>query len=151
MVEEMESDWKRLFGVMLDNQRKMLAGGLYDDCIMTRVPPKFVAYCGEGECSDKCAASDDCLPWNVPQVAAYNVLHLTTEVSEVLQSDKRWKSIRKDFVDNENKIEEIADCFICLFNVAIWSGIGADELLGAILNKSVIYTERIKDEVGKRK
>ena len=141
--------WNKLFDLMVKNQQHMLSGGLYDECIMTRVPLKHVQYCGEVDC-EKCEVRNiDCLPWNVPQVAAYNILHLTSEVSEILQADKRWKSIRKDHVDMQNKAEEIADCFICLFNVAIWSGIDAQDLLGAIVNKAQIYSERIEDEVRK--
>lgn len=140
--------WNKLYDLMLMNQKYMLSGGLYDECIMTKVPPKHVGYCGEVDCAS-CDMQELCLPWNVPQVAAYNVLHLTSEVSEILQADKRWKSIRKDHVDMQNKAEEIADCFICLFNVAIWSGMDAQDLLGAIINKAQIYTERIEDEVKK--
>ena len=143
--------WLDLYALMVKNQQRMLAGGLYDECIMTRVPPKYVQYCNEDACENcelqKAQNAPQCIPWNVPQIAAYNVLHLTTEVSEILQADKRWKSIRKDHVDEQNKLEEIADCFICLFNVAIWSGFEAQEVLDAILEKSNTYTERIRDEV----
>lgn len=141
--------WNKLYGIMLDNQRRMLSGGLYDECIMTRVPPKYATYCGEVDCAS-CDMQESCLPWNVPQVAAYNVLHLTSEVSEILQADKRWKSIRKDHVDMQNKAEEIADCFICLFNVAIWSGMDSQDLIGAIVNKAEIYHERIQAEIEKK-
>ena len=140
--------WNKLYDLMLANQKHMLSGGLYDECIMTRVPPKYVTYCGEVDCAS-CEMQESCLPWDVPQVAAYNVLHLTSEVSEILQSDKRWKSIRKDHVDMQNKAEEIADCFICLFNVAIWSGMDAQDLLEAIDSKAQIYSERIADEIKK--
>lgn len=147
--------WLDLYALMVKNQQRMLAGGLYDECILTRVPPKFAQHCNADNCEDcemlKAQNAPRCIPWDVPQIAAYNILHLTSEVSEILQSDKRWKSIRKNHVDKQNKLEEIADCFICLFNIAIWSGFEAQELLDAIIAKSNTYTERIKDEVGKRK
>ena len=146
-MAEQTDIWTMLYETMVKNQKKMLSGGLYDECIMTRVPPKYAQYCDD-DC-EKCAERDNCIPWNVPQVAAYNVLHLTTEVSEILQADKRWKSICKDHVDLQNKVEEIADCFICLFNVAIWSGIDSETMLRAILDKSAIYSERIVEEIKK--
>lgn len=135
--------WSKIYGLMVNNQKMMADLGLYDNCLMT--------VCRDRDIKDyniyindlrKC----DC---DVPQIAAYNLLHLTTEVSEVLQADKRWKSIRKEHVDKSEKLEEIADCFICLFNVAIWSGFDADTMCKAIEEKSATYSLRICSELDK--
>jgi NTP pyrophosphatase (non-canonical NTP hydrolase) len=58
-----------------------------------------------------------------------------SELGEVLSSDKRWKNFRNDKLDLENKREEIADCFIVLMNVAIFSGFTAEEVESSILKK----------------
>lgn len=60
---------------------------------------------------------------------------LLSELGEVLSADKRWKNYRNDKLDLENKKEEIADCFIVLMNVAIFSGFNANDIENAINNK----------------
>lgn len=75
------------------------------------------------------------LPCDNSNIASYHVQQLISEIGEVLSSDKRWKNYRNDFVDMDNKKEEIADCFIALMNIAIYSGMSADELYNIILFK----------------
>jgi NTP pyrophosphatase (non-canonical NTP hydrolase) len=76
---------------------------------------------------------------------SFHIQQLMSEIGEVLTADKRWKSHRKDNFDVENKKEEIADCFVVLLNIAIYSGINADELFEAILNKIKKNRERERE------
>lgn len=73
-----------------------------------------------------------------------HVLQLISELGEVLSADKRWKNYRNDKLDFKNKKEEIADCFIVLMNVAIFSGISANELENAIVNKIDENAKRVQ-------
>ena len=75
------------------------------------------------------------IPEDNPQLVSYHVQQLISEIGEVLAADKRWKNYRNGFVDMENKKEEIADCFIVLMNIAIYSGMSAEDLCNEILNK----------------
>lgn len=86
------------------------------------------------------------LPTDDPQIMSYHVQQLISEIGEVLNADKRWKNFRNGKIDKENKLEEIADCFIVLTNIAIFSGISADEMLYAIYDKMRINRERIIGE-----
>ena len=135
--------WFKIFIKIRDNQMLAQLRGIYDNCIITSgeiehvVKPQSQA----SMCYNK-------LPFDSPAIFAYNMLHLVTELSEVLQEDRRWKSIKKDrpLLDEQNKLEEFADCFICLFNAVVWSGIDAEELLVAINKKSDIYRTRVYNE-----
>lgn len=75
------------------------------------------------------------LPSDIVTGFSYHIQHLISEIGEVLTSDKRWKSIRKSKYNKEEKLEEIADCFIVLMNVGIFSGFTGEEIEDAILNK----------------
>ena len=75
------------------------------------------------------------IPEDNVEVAKYHLLGLTEEVGELVKSDKRWKNFRNTQFDKENKLEEISDCFICLMNVAIFSGISSEELTDALSKK----------------
>ena len=63
------------------------------------------------------------LPEDNVKGCSYHLQQLVSEIGEVLSADKRWKSYRNSKNDSENKKEEIADCFIVLMNVAIFSGL----------------------------
>ena len=76
---------------------------------------------------------------------SFHVQQLMSEIGEVLSSDKRWKNFRNNKLDINNKKEEIADCFIVLMNVAIFSGFSAEELEECILDKIEKNFERLKD------
>lgn len=85
---------------------------------------------------------------NVPEdniaACSQHIQHLISEIGEVLAADKRWKNYRNSKCDLENKKEEIADCFIVLMNIAIYSGLSAKELEDMILKKIDTNFERIK-------
>lgn len=75
------------------------------------------------------------LPEDNIKVFSQQIQMLISEIGEVLSADKRWKNFRNNKHDLENKKEEIADCFIVLMNVAIYSGLSAEEVEKSILDK----------------
>lgn len=77
-------------------------------------------------------------------LASYHIQQLVSEIGEVLNADKRWKSHRNDRYERQEKLEEIADCFIVLMNVSIFSGFTADEIAEAIKLKLDKNIKRIK-------
>ena len=83
------------------------------------------------------------LPVDRVHVASYHNQALMEEVGELIKSDKRWKNYRNEFYDKENKIEELADCFITLMNIAMFSGVGCEEMQNAIEKKIGCNFERV--------
>ena len=78
----------------------------------------------------------DKLPVDDPKLMQLHLLGLVGEIGEVLQADQRWKTNgRNTHFDFENKKVEIADCFIYLINVCLFSNILAEEILDTIEKK----------------
>ncbi len=77
-------------------------------------------------------------------LCSYHMQQLMSEIGEVLDADKRWKSHRNDKNDPEAKLEEIADCFIVLMNVAMFSGFDGQQLEDAIERKLAENAKRIE-------
>lgn len=111
-----------LFVQQMMNQDKMLQDGMYDDYKMS---------------------STECVPVDDVRLASYHVQHLVSEIGEVLDADKRWKNFRNEKYDKDAKIEELADCFIVLMNVAMYSGINGREMTEAIKEKLDKVSKRI--------
>lgn len=86
---------------------------------------------------------------NIPEdnieIAKYHMLALMEETGELVKSDKRWKNYRNTHFDKNNKLEELSDCFITLFNVAMYSGISAEELELALTKKMDENMKRIRE------
>lgn len=118
---------KKLYDIQLHNQQELLNKGKYDGYTLKTVV-------------------GDKLPKDDISLFSYHVQQLQSEIGELLQSDKRWKNFRKDLPDLENKKEEIADCFIVLMNIAIFSGLGCEELYNAIVGKMLEVKSRIEKE-----
>lgn len=76
------------------------------------------------------------IPEDNVELSKYHMLALMEETGELVKSDKRWKNYRNTYFDKDNKLEELSDCFITLFNIAMYSGISAEELELA-LNKKI--------------
>lgn len=73
------------------------------------------------------------VPCDSAQLMSESLLGLIGEVGEVLQADQRWKKNGRNVkYDRENKVEEIADCFIYLLNACIYSDISSFEISNAI-------------------
>lgn len=86
------------------------------------------------------------LPADVPEKFQYHVTALQEEIGEVLKADKRWKTHRNTNYDPAEKLDEIADCFISVLNINMWSGFTDSELLAAVLNKIAENNERVDKE-----
>lgn len=84
-----------------------------------------------------------CVPIDDPALSSYHIQQLISEIGEVLDADKRWKNFRNKKYDKEAKLEEIADCFIVLMNIAMFSGFDSDQMVEAIIKKLEIVKERI--------
>ena len=85
------------------------------------------------------------IPCDKPRLVSYHIQQLISEIGEILDADKRWKSFRNEKCDLDNKLEEIADCFIVLMNIAMFSGFSAEQILDAINTKLTIVRDRIKE------
>lgn len=103
-----------LFGLQQMSQNAMLRNGMYDGFKST---------------------GTECVPVDDAKLMSYHVQQLISEIGEVLEADKRWKNFRNRKYDKEGKLEEIADCFIVLMNIAMFSGFSGDELTEAIVKK----------------
>ena len=83
------------------------------------------------------------LPCDSVQIASYHLQAMAEEFGELVKSDKRWKNYRNTHYDIENKLEELADCFITLMNIAMYSNIDAGTLYCKIKEKILTNTERL--------
>ena len=115
---------KQLFDVQVKNQNELIRRGAYDRFTL---PEKLAQK----------APIDDV------SLSSYHIQQLISEIGEVLEADKRWKSHRNDKYDKDNKLEEIADCFIVLMNVAMFSGFDGDDLTDMIEKKLDIVSKRV--------
>lgn len=84
------------------------------------------------------------LPVDLPTLSSYHIQHLISEIGEVLDADKRWKNFRADKYDKDAKLEELADCFIVLMNICMYSDINAGELELAIIDKLDTVKNRVE-------
>ena len=111
-----------LFERQITNQIKMIEDGLYDDYKSKDV---------------------NSIPIDDVKLMSYHVQQLVSEIGEVLSADKRWKNFRNQGYDELEKLEEIADCFIVLMNIAMFSGFTGSQLTDAIEKKLKDVSERI--------
>lgn len=113
-----------LFTCQMRNQDKFLRSGIYDrfkDETTITVPVDDIG------------------------LASYHVQQLMSEIGEVLEADKRWKSHRNDKNDKDGKLEELADCFIVLMNMVMFSGLDGNDLEEAIEKKLKKVSDRFED------
>ena len=111
-----------LFRHQVANQGKMLHDGMYD------------MFKSENTVS---------IPVDDVKLMSYHVQQLMSEIGEILDADKRWKNFRNQKYDEKAKLEEIADCFIVLMNIAMFSGFDGIQLTDAIVNKLNEVSDRI--------
>lgn len=92
---------------------------------------------------------------NVPDdnknLFSYHMQAIISELGEVLEADKRWKNYRNVEYNRSDKLEEIADCFLTLMNIAIFSGYQSYEVEEAINNKITKNFERLRKELEENK
>lgn len=115
---------KDLFDIQAGNQREMLKSGIYTGQVGGPINVE--------------------LPMDSVSLSSYHIQQLISEIGEVLTADKRWKSHRQDSYNSQNKLEEIADCFIVMMNIAIFSGFDGDDVTKAISDKLEVVANRIK-------
>lgn len=122
-----------VFEIQAENQREMLKKGLY-----------------HGLCSDDVEKSsfDVELPVDDPKLFSYHVQQLMSEIGELLDADKRWKNFRNGKYDKDSKLEEIADCFIVLVNICLFSDVSYIELINKVIDKIKEVRKRV-DEANK--
>lgn len=117
------STLKELFQKQVNNQNGLILKGVYDKFILDDIKP---------------------VPFDNVNLASYHIQQLISEIGEVLDADKRWKSHRNEKYNEQDKLEELADCFIVLMNIVMFSGFDADDLANAIEDKLNIVFERIE-------
>lgn len=117
-----------LFVQQAGNQRVMLKNGMYD---------KFV--------DNGYQIGEIGLPVDRPMLASYHVQQLVSEIGEVLDADKRWKNFRNEKYDKDAKAEELADCFIVLMNICMFSGLSGEDMEQAISSKIDKVSARISE------
>lgn len=86
---------------------------------------------------------EDISPSDDPVKFHYHITALQEEIGEVLKADKRWKTHRNTSYDPNEKMDEIADCFITLINISGWSGFSVEQILNGIENKIVVNNKRL--------
>lgn len=114
--------FQNLFNRQKANQIRMLQAGMYDEFK---------------------SKSTKTVPVDDVKLMSYHVQQLMSEIGEVLSADKRWKNFRNVVYDADGKLEEIADCFIVLMNIAMFSGFDDEQLVNAIKNKISEVGQRI--------
>lgn len=116
----------QLFERQKKNQEHMLRSGMYNDFtdVLTRTKD---------------------LPLDFPPLCSYHIQQLVSEIGEVLDADKRWKNFRNTKYEPDAKLEEIADCFIVLMNVAMFSGFTGEQVTEAIDQKLSVVEGRISE------
>jgi len=119
-----ETAFSTLFNMQKKNQELMMAAGLYEGFIY----------------------GQENLPTDDTKLMSYHVLQLMSEIGELLDSDKRWKNFRNVKFEKDEKLKELADCFIVLMNVVMFSGFSAEEMVRAIADKIVTVRQRIEEK-----
>lgn len=122
MSGKMNKSFTELFSKQVDNQKLMFDKGMYGD--------------------KKCES----LPTDDISLASYHIQQLMSEIGEVLDADKRWKNFRNEKYDKEAKLEELADCFIVLMNVTMFSGFSGDDIAKAMEEKLNIVSDRVSSK-----
>lgn len=113
---------QQLFNTQLVTQDKLISKGVYD-----RYKDEYTVT----------------VPVDDVGLASYHIQQLMSEIGEVLDADKRWKSHRNDKCDKQAKLEELADCFVVLMNVAMFSGFDGNDLAKAVEQKLGVVSDRL--------
>lgn len=112
-----------LFDIQASNQREMLKSGMYACQVGGHIDVE--------------------LPMDSVSLCSYHVQQLVSEIGEILDADKRWKSHRNVEYESDKKLEEIADCFIVMMNIAMFSGFDGKDITKAISDKLEVVAKRI--------
>lgn len=87
------------------------------------------------------------LPDDRPDLVSVHALGLVSEIGEVLQADKRWKSVNKSggdmkYHNREQTISEIADCMNYFVNLCLALNIDDEILFDAFVKVQNNIRER---------
>lgn len=123
----MAKDFCNLYADQEDFQRLLLRKGMYGNVGYSEVPSNNI------------------------KLFSYHIQAIISELGEVLEADRRWKKYRNGKYDRGSKLEEIADCFITLMNIAIFSGYYGDEVEKAICDKIKKNFGRVNKNSKKKK
>jgi hypothetical protein len=88
-------------------------------------------------------ADDFPVPFDDPTKFQYHMTAMQEEMGETLKADKRWKTHRNETFIPDEKLDEVSDMYICLFNISIWSGYDFETVMGAVANKIKVNNERL--------
>ena len=124
MIVPRETSFATLYEMQMKNQDTMFEKGLYK------------GFTEEDE-------GTYILPKDDVRLMSYHIMQLMSEIGELLDSDKRWKNFRADKFEKDEKLKELADCFIVLMNVTMFSGFSAGEIVQAIADKIVEVKRRM--------
>lgn len=122
MIKKLNA-FDELFEMQRYTQQMLIDNGLYD------------SYCKGTE--------GMVLPVDSVALSSYHIQQLVSEIGEVLDADKRWKNFRNCKYEPDAKLEEIADVFIVLMNVAMFSGFNSKQLHDAIESKLATVRLRV--------
>ena len=117
-----KTSFEELFELQLENQNALIKKGSYDEFTSNKIGK---------------------IPFDDPRLCSYHIQQLISEIGEVLEADKRWKNFRNNHFDESNKLDEIADCFIVLMNISMYSGFSGEKIAEAIKNKIEVVSKRI--------
>lgn len=79
-----------------------------------------------------------------PDKFQYHITALQEEMGEVLKADKRWKTHRNAHYNQREKLDELADCYITLMNISMWSGFSSSQILNEIDRKIKTNNKRLE-------
>jgi NTP pyrophosphatase (non-canonical NTP hydrolase) len=85
-------------------------------------------------------------PHDDPKKFQYHMNAMVEEMGEVLKADKRWKTHRNTTYIFDEKMDELADCWITLMNITMWSGIPPEQMIEGIETKIAENLKRLEKE-----
>lgn len=88
----------------------------------------------------------DILPVDDSKWYSYHMLAMQEEMGEILKADKRWKTHRNKIYIPDEKMEEIADIFITVMNICIFSNFDGEQLVQAVEKKMQKNINRLKEK-----
>ena len=77
----------------------------------------------------------------------YHLIAMSEEFGELVKSDKRWKNLRNNHYNKENKLEELSDVLITFINLCIFSGFSVNDIYNSTYNKIKENGKRLLEEI----
>jgi len=83
------------------------------------------------------------IPTDSTQWYSYHMLAMQEEMGEVLKADKRWKTHRNTRYMPHEKLKELADIYITLMNITMFSEFSYEQLIEAANSKIEENTKKL--------